>query len=92
MFESISTLLLDGLLLAMPIIGIVRLRGVRLNWVTLAAILAAMLSTRGIQAATVLPQQALPILEAALIGTFTLLEMMVSAHHTARNTDQGNTP
>ncbi|WP_045728363.1 hypothetical protein [Xanthomonas sp. GPE 39] len=92
MFESLSTLLLDGLLLALPIIGIVRLRGVRLNWATLAAILVAMTSTRCIQAIAGLPEQALPILCVALIGAFTLLALVVSARHATSRTGRENTP
>lgn len=92
MLQSLSTILLDGLLLALPIIGIVRLRGVGLNWATLAAILAAMLSARCIQATAGRPGQALPILWVALIGAFTLLAMVASARHTARSSDQGNAP
>nr|WP_304382550.1 hypothetical protein [Xanthomonas vasicola]MDO6954114.1 hypothetical protein [Xanthomonas vasicola] len=92
MLQSLSTLLLDGLLLALPIIGIVRLRGVGLNWATLAAILAAMLSARCIQATAGLPGQALPILWAALIGASTVLAMVASTRHTYPNTDQGNAP
>ncbi|AKO03924.1 hypothetical protein ACQR5T_14470 [Xanthomonas oryzae pv. oryzicola] len=86
MFESLSTLLLDGLLLALPIIGIVRLRGVRLNSAMLAAILAAMLSAHCIQSIAGLPEQALPILRAALIGAFTLCAMAVSARTGRENT------
>ncbi|KFA19730.1 membrane protein, partial [Xanthomonas vasicola pv. musacearum NCPPB 4392] len=37
MFQSLSSLLLDSIVLALPIIGIVRFPGVRLNWATLAA-------------------------------------------------------
>ncbi|WP_045771063.1 hypothetical protein [Xanthomonas albilineans] len=92
MLQPISTLLLDGLLLALPIIGIVRLRGIRLNWATLAAILTAMLSAHCIQVATGLPEQALPILEAVLIGAFTLFAMVVSARHANRRTGRENTP
>ncbi|WP_045769607.1 hypothetical protein [Xanthomonas albilineans] len=92
MLQSLSTLLLDGLLLALPIIGIVRLRGGRLNRVKLAAILAAMFSARGIQATAGAPEQALPILEAVLIGAFTLFAMVVSARHATRRTGRENTP
>ncbi|OLK10046.1 hypothetical protein IXO599_03880, partial [Xanthomonas oryzae pv. oryzae] len=74
--------------LAMLIIGIVRLRGVRLNWATLAAILVAMISAHCIQVAAGLPEQALPIVCVTLIGPFTLCAMMVSARRTGRE----NTP
>ncbi|AOL18918.1 hypothetical protein AB8807_07665 [Xanthomonas campestris pv. olitorii] len=84
MFQTLPTLLLDGLALAMLIIGIVRLRGVRLNWATLAAILVAMMSAHCIQVAAGLPEQALPILCATLIGPFTLCAMVVSARRAGR--------
>ncbi|MGS0576031.1 hypothetical protein ACQR5V_14350 [Xanthomonas oryzae pv. oryzicola] len=88
MFQTLPTRLLDGLALAMLIIGIVRLRGVRLNWATLAAILVAMISAHCIQVAAGLPEQALPIVCVTLIGPFTLCAMMVSARRTGRE----NTP
>ncbi|AKO20576.1 membrane protein [Xanthomonas oryzae pv. oryzae] len=88
MFQTLPTRLFDGLALAMLIIGIVRLRGVRLNWATLAAILVAMMSAHCIQVAAGLPEQALPILCVTLIGPFTLCAMMVSARRTGRE----NTP
>ncbi|AXQ09942.1 hypothetical protein [Xanthomonas oryzae] len=88
MFQTLPTRLFDGLALAMLIIGIVRLRGVRLNWATLAAILVAMISAHCIQVAAGLPEQALPIVCVTLIGPFTLCAMMVSARRTGRE----NTP
>ncbi|UKE73740.1 hypothetical protein [Xanthomonas graminis] len=92
MLQSLSTLLFDGLLLALPIIGIVRLRGVRLNWATLAAIFVAMMSAHCIQVAAGLTEQALPILCATLIGAFTLCAMVVSACHATRRAGRENTP
>ncbi|WP_045758538.1 hypothetical protein [Xanthomonas albilineans] len=92
MLQSLPTLLLDGLLLALAIIGIVRFRGVRLNWATLAAILVAMMSTHCIQAAAGLPEQALPTLWATLICAFTLRAMVMSARHATRHTGRDNTP
>ncbi|RBH85057.1 hypothetical protein BRL93_25015 [Xanthomonas oryzae pv. oryzae] len=88
MFQTLPTRLFDGLALAMLIIGIVRLRGVRLNWATLAAILVAMISAHCIQVAAGLPEHALPIVCVTLIGPFTLCAMMVSARRTGRE----NTP
>ncbi|WP_341809581.1 hypothetical protein WMO32_07115 [Xanthomonas oryzae pv. oryzicola] len=88
MFQTLPTRLFDGLALAMLIIGIVRLRGVRLNWATLAAILVAMISAHCIQVAAGLPEQALPIVCVTLIGPFTLCAIMVSARRTGRE----NTP
>ncbi|WP_045758071.1 hypothetical protein [Xanthomonas albilineans] len=92
MFQSLPSLLPDGLLLALPIIGIVRLRGVGLNWATLAAILVAMLSGHCIQATSGLPEQALPTLWPALIVAFALLALVVSARHATSRTGRENTP
>ncbi|PPU93642.1 hypothetical protein [Xanthomonas albilineans] len=92
MLQSFPTILLDDLVLALPIIGIVRLRGGRPKWTTLAAILAALMSAHCIQATAWLPEQALPILEAVLIGAFTMCAMVVSARHATRRTGRENKP
>ncbi|MFA0922714.1 hypothetical protein [Xanthomonas fragariae] len=90
MLQSLPTIVLGGLVLTMPIIGIVRLRGGRFNWATLVAIFTAMTRARCIQAAAWRPEQPLPLLWAALIGPCTLLAMPHCACHTARRSGQGN--